>query len=91
MNIRKVGTAEAARSLSRLLKDVAAGTEVVITTHGQPVAVLVSCQSHSRNVVSRLLDRSAGLRGLTLQETYLEAREELEARGALRRIESDDA
>lgn len=91
MNIRKVGTKEAARSLSRLLKDVAAGTEVVITTRGQPVAVLAPYASHRRDVASRLLGRSAGLRGLTLQETHFEAREELKARGALRRTEADDA
>ncbi len=90
MNVRKVGTTEAARSLSRLLKDVAAGTEVVITTRGKPVAVLMSCERHRQNVVSRLLNRSPSLRGLTLQETHFEAREQLEARGALQRTEADD-
>ncbi len=82
MGVRKVSTKEAARGLSRILKEVAAGTEVVITARGRPVAVLAPYEGHRRSVVSRLLTRSAGLRGLTLQETYTAARRELEKRGA---------
>lgn len=82
MAVRKVSTKEAARSLSRLLKDVAAGTEVVITARGRPVAVLGPYESHRRSVVARMLARSANFRGLTLQNTYVASREELERRSA---------
>lgn len=83
MGVRKVSTKEAARSLSRILKEVTVGTEVVITARGRPVAVLGSYSGHRRSVVARLLTRSAGLRGLTLRQTYAAARRELEKRSAL--------
>ena len=82
MSVRKVSTTEAARNLSHILKEVAAGTEVVITSRGRPVAVLRSYSSHRRSVISRLLSRSAGLRGLNLNETYAAARRGLEKHSA---------
>jgi prevent-host-death family protein len=41
---KSVGVAEAKRHLSRLLEDVAAGEEVVITRRGEAVATLVPVQ-----------------------------------------------
>ncbi|MGH2372374.1 MAG: type II toxin-antitoxin system Phd/YefM family antitoxin [bacterium] len=81
MSAQKVSTKEAARSLSRLLREVKAGREVVITTRGRPVAVLGPYESYGRQVVSRLLSRTASLRGVTLKDTYIPSRRELERRG----------
>lgn len=80
MGVLTVSTKEAARGLSRLLRAVAAGGEVVITARGRPVAVLGPYAGLRRSAVSRLLARSARLRGLTLRETYTEARRDLEKR-----------
>jgi prevent-host-death family protein len=80
MSARQISTKEASRGLSRLLKEVAAGTEVVITARGRPIAVLGPYAGHRRSVLARLLARSAGLRGLTLRETHAAARRELEKR-----------
>ncbi|MGQ0549003.1 MAG: type II toxin-antitoxin system Phd/YefM family antitoxin [Armatimonadota bacterium] len=81
MSIRKVSTKEATRSLSRLLRDVKEGGEVVITARGRPVAVLAPYESYRRQVVSRLLRNATRLQGLTLKDTYMPSRRELEDRG----------
>lgn len=49
----EVGVHEAKTNLSRLLRRVAGGEEVLITRGGQPVARLVPAQSRRRRVLGR--------------------------------------
>lgn len=49
----EVGVHEAKTNLSRLLRRVAGGEEVVITRGGEPVARLVPAQTRRRRVLGR--------------------------------------
>lgn len=43
-NMKKVTAAEANRRFSALLKEVAKGERVLVTSHGEPVATMLSAQ-----------------------------------------------
>lgn len=47
--MKMVGTFEAKTQLSRLIDEVLAGEEVVITRHGKPEAVLKAYQGEEKN------------------------------------------
>jgi prevent-host-death family protein len=49
----EVGVHEAKTTLSALLRRVAAGEEVLITSSGEPVARLVPAQRHPRRTLGR--------------------------------------
>jgi len=81
-----VSTREATRSLTKLLKEVGKGAEVTITSRGKPVAVLVPFERYKKLSRERALERLLSLadehlEGLSLEETYMASREELEGRG----------
>ena len=79
-------TRELSRQLTKLLRKVAEeGAEITITSRGKPVAVLCPYERYHklrrRGALERLMELAEEhLTGLTLEGTYHEAREELEAR-----------
>ncbi len=67
--MKTVGAYEAKTNLSRLLDEVAAGEEVVITKHGVPVARLVPVGPERRRSTSEAIEELKELRkGVTLGE-----------------------
>ncbi len=79
-------TRELSRQLTKLLRQVVEeGVEITITSRGKPVAVLCAYERYRklsrREALERLMELAEEhLAGLTLEETYHKAREELEAR-----------
>jgi prevent-host-death family protein len=72
-----VGAFEAKTHLSALLDKVAAGEDIVITRHGQPVARLVKADIAERNDVDATIARLKALRvGTRLQADWKELRDE---------------
>ena len=57
-----IGIREARINLSRLIKDVRSGMEIIITDRGTPVARLVPAESHSLTLEERIKNfESCGL------------------------------
>jgi prevent-host-death family protein len=77
-----VGAFEAKTHLSALLDKVAAGEDIVITRHGQPVARLVKADIAERNDVDATIAQLIALRvGASLQADWRELRDEGRKRG----------
>ncbi|MBE9075760.1 type II toxin-antitoxin system prevent-host-death family antitoxin [Romeria aff. gracilis LEGE 07310] len=77
--MKTVGADEAKTYLPQLLEDVAAGAEVVITKHGQPVAMLVPISIRQKLSVQEAISGLRSLRsttqpGGTIQELIAEGR-----------------
>lgn len=67
--MRSISAATANREFSRLLKDVRAGEEILITSHGSPVAKIVPVNADERRrqiARKHLLDRLANQPALNL-------------------------
>jgi prevent-host-death family protein len=72
-----VGAFEAKTHLSALLDKVAAGEDIVITRHGQPVARLVKADIAERDDVDATIAQLKALRvGTSLQADWRELRDE---------------
>jgi len=61
--MRTIGAYEAKTHLPRLLDEVAAGDEIIITKHGVPVAVLVPATTWSTRTVSETIEALRAFRG----------------------------
>jgi prevent-host-death family protein len=61
-----VGAYEAKTHLSRLLEEVEAGGEVIVTKHGRPIARIVPIDEPKRSRKEVLADLDAFSRGKTL-------------------------
>ena len=78
--MRSVGSYEAKTHLPRLLDEVAAGEEIVITKHGVPVAVLVPATTRTTLTVAEAIEELRAFRarhtldGITIRELIDEGR-----------------
>jgi prevent-host-death family protein len=83
---KTVNVLEAKNKLTQLLRQVERGTDVTITKHGEPTAMLISVKAYERlrrqAAASRLRELREELAdsGLDAQEIYRESRKQLEAR-----------
>lgn len=82
-----ISTREMSRGFTKFLRAVAQQkAEITVTSKGKPVAVLCPYEQYKRaqrrRALARLMELAdQHLRGLTLAETYLSSRSDLEARG----------